>query len=111
MARHKYRNTDYIDDENPDWKNEECPVCFEKYWFKHGERYILVMPCDGIENWGGYNTNCKHYICCCCVDNYCELKPEEQRCPLCREDWSEWIGDMIEYNKNKDSSDDDDENE
>ena len=63
---------------------EECPICFSEYsecGMKHKEE----------------NDKCKHSIClaCCytfgemlvCDDNYNVL------CPLCRENWNEWMYD------------------
>ena len=72
---------------------EECPICYNKY----GEQSDGEFLCkDGKCN-SDMSDLCTHYICvkCCKIlrNNFIEDEDEdnEVNCPLCREDWTEWI--------------------
>lgn len=70
--------------------NNECPICFKTYGYQYDDddedEYFLCK--DGKNN-SDISENCKHYICVEC----CEALSEqiEINCPLCREDWTDWI--------------------
>lgn len=64
----------------------ECPICYRT----HGEQddgYFLVF--NGKDNYNDFREICKHYICteCCAI----LAQQETVSCPLCREDWTDWI--------------------
>jgi len=80
---------------------KECPICYEIYGEQEDGNFLCK---DGKCN-SGYETECKHYICVkCCktlrnkfIEDEDEDEEEEDeekkvRCPLCREDWTDWIG-------------------
>jgi hypothetical protein len=78
---------------------DECPICFTHYGEQADGSFLTK---DGKDN-SDYAEVCKHYIChrCCW-----ELsKQEHVKCPLCREDWTDWI--HTHYTE----SDDDEEDE
>lgn len=92
---------------------EECPICYEKYGEQEDGNFLCK---DGKCN-SGCENECNHYICvkCCKTlrDKFIEDDEEEEdeekkvRCPLCREDWTDWI----ESNYCSDDETDEDESE
>lgn len=83
---------------------EECPICYEGYGEKPNGDFLCK---DGKAN-SPYAEECKHYACVkCCIEL---SKAEHVKCPLCREDWTEWI--HAHYGEAKaEVSDDDEEDE
>jgi len=67
-----------------DTKNE-CPICY-KYYGEQEDGSFLTK--DGKNN-SDYAEVCKHYVCYQCCWKL--SKEEHVKCPLCREDWTEWI--------------------
>ena len=67
------------DDEwNRRWGNrpEECPVCLQK-------PYIWDGPMNS-----NIPTRCTHWACVLC---WAEIKERDNRCPVCRDDVSQWL--------------------
>lgn len=64
---------------------EDCPICY-KYYGNQEDGSFLTK--DGKDN-SGYAEVCKHYVCheCC----WKLSKQDNIACPLCREDWTDWI--------------------
>jgi len=66
-------------------QDEECPICYESY------------ACNGKD--GKFNSDmaeiCNHAICgqCCkqLYSNAIRTANPNIKCPLCREDWTDWI--------------------
>lgn len=83
--------------------DKNCPICYETY----GEQSDGSFLCkDGIDN-SNFETPCKHYICVKCCLGLIKDKNEdddEVKCPMCREDWTEWV-----FNRYGSDSDSDDE--
>lgn len=65
--------------------SDECPICFHSYGTQPDESFLCR---DGIDN-SNFESACKHYICVTCV--YELSKQDEVRCPMCREDWTDWV--------------------
>nr|WPF46791.1 MAG: hypothetical protein [Lake Baikal virophage 12] len=65
--------------------DDECPICYKKYG-EQEEGYFLCR--DGKEN-SYYADACKHYICVECCHKL--IGQETVLCPICREDWTQWI--------------------
>lgn len=74
--------------------DNECPICYRTY-----SRGLLLK--DGKCN-SAHKQNCCHYICVeCCYEfgnilnnqiyEWSESNVVEIKCPLCREDWTDWI--------------------
>jgi len=87
----------------------ECPICYEAYGEKPDGSFL---PKDGKHN-SDYQEACNHYTCIkCCVGlikDKCK-SCDTVKCPLCREDWTEWI--FSHYSEDDyDFSDDDEEDE
>ena len=60
---------------------EECPICMEPF----GPERAPLGPIMG-----DMPTSCRHYLCqTCWIDGYTRTAPPT-RCPLCREDVSDW---------------------
>jgi hypothetical protein len=64
---------------------DECPICYRTYGEQHDGSFLCK---DGKDN-SDYSDVCQHYICveCCTV----LAEQETVSCPLCREDWANWI--------------------
>ncbi len=76
---------------------EACPICFTHYGEQEDGSFLTK---DGKNN-SDYAEVCKHYVChqCCW-----KLSLQDHvKCPLCREDWTDWI------HSHYTESDDDDE--
>ena len=59
---------------------------------------------DGKSN-SGVVTDCRHFFCIYCIeDMHCN---QISQCPICREDWTDWI--CSHYPLSRDDDDDDDE--
>jgi hypothetical protein len=86
---------------------EECPICYEGYGEKPNGDFLCK---DGKAN-SPYAEECKHYICVKCCEEL--SKAEHVKCPLCREDWTEWIHEFHgeEAEGGEEVSDDDEEDE
>ena len=79
---------------------QECPVCYTEF-----SQTVI----DGKDNSDSAEV-CKHYLCVpCCQTLYNNLRKEfkkggwgkkgktpDVKCPICREDWTEWI--LSHYN-------------
>ena len=61
-------------------RREECPVCLERpdIW-------------DGPMN-SDVPTRCTHWACVDCWD---QITDRDQRCPICRDDLSEWLSGRV----------------
>ena len=84
-------------------EDNECPICFEKY----GEQIDGSFLCrDGKDN-SDYAENCIHYICVkCCMKM---VENCNNKCPICREDWSEFLYERYEdYEEEEGYQEDDD---
>jgi hypothetical protein len=82
-------------------KDDSCPICYLEYGLQEDGTFLCK---DGIDN-SGYESSCKHYICVKCCWQLSRI--EEVRCPLCREDWTEWIFEHYEDEDDDDSEDED----
>ena len=86
----------------------ECPICYEAYGEKPDGSYLCK---DGKDN-SGYKEECKHYVCVeCCkklVKDVCRCC-DTVKCPLCREDWTDWIFSHYGEESEAEVSDDDEE--
>jgi len=68
------------------FKREECPICYRHYG-EQDDGYTFLTK-DGKDN-SDYAEVCKHYVChACCWEL---SKQKYVKCPLCREDWTDWI--------------------
>jgi hypothetical protein len=82
--------------------DEECPICYTKYGRQEDGSFLCM---DSINNSALASTStCTHYICAHCCWELSRM--EQVRCPLCREDWSEWVHQRY-TDIDSDSSDDD----
>jgi hypothetical protein len=81
---------------------DECPICLQTF---EETRTSFDGPCNS-----DIPTNCTHYLCICCWEeiferscNCCGVK-----CPLCREDITEWLFSHypLDYDSESDSDDD-----
>ena len=83
--------------------DHSCPICYLNY----GEQEDGSFLCkDGIDN-SDYESPCKHYICVTCCRKMCKVASEakdEVRCPLCREDWTQWIFNNRDYDEDEEES-------
>ena len=64
---------------------EECPICYKQYGEQEDGSFLTK---DGKKN-SCCAEECSHYICyeCC----WRLAKQDIVLCPLCREDWTDWI--------------------
>lgn len=88
--------------------DNECPICYVKYGEQEDGNFICKDgKCNSL-----FSTECTHYICVPCARTlYNNLRitmkgieedeDEENeavvRCPLCRENWTEWLLNSTEY--------------
>ena len=68
-------------------KNDPCPICLTE----HGGDDVWDGPMNS-----DIPTRCNHWLCTACWDGLVETRPEEVRCPVCREDVTEWSGRYFE---------------
>jgi hypothetical protein len=80
-------------------EDDTCPICYNKYGIQEDGRFLTK---DGKDN-SDYKEVCNHYICFDCC--YSLSKQSSVNCPLCREDWTEWI--HSHYTDSDDETDDD----
>ena len=81
----------------------ECPICYTNYGEQDDGTFLTK---DGKDN-SDYADVCNHYICYkCCWEL---SKKEDVKCPLCREDWTDWI--HSHYYEEDDDEEDDEEDE
>lgn len=70
-----------------------CCICFESYGLQSDGSFLCE---DGKFN-SNFAEGCKHSCCYnCCVSLYDNMI-DEVRCPICREDWTEWIQDTYDF--------------
>ena len=81
---------------------KECPICFTRYGKQPDDTFLCR---DGIDN-SDFKTDCTHYICVICAREM--SRQEEIKCPLCREDWTDWMHSHYYTDSDDDSNDDDD---
>ncbi len=85
---------------------DECPVCYKTYGEQPGGWTLLK---DGPQS-----AQCKHSLCVdCCIQ--LSLQPTAS-CPMCREDWTEYLSGYAEANgydeeEDEESDDEDDEDD
>ena len=84
---------------------EACPICFVNYGQQDDEDETFICK-DGKNN-SFFVTSCKHFCCVICIRKMSEQ--EEVRCPICREDWTEWC--HGHYYSSDDEEEDDEEEE
>lgn len=68
---------------------DTCCICYYNYGLQEDGSFLCK---DGICNSEMYKHNpslCTHYVCerCCLI----LIQNTIVKCPLCREDWTEWI--------------------
>ena len=89
--------------------DDECPISFEKYGYGDREDGYFLIKDGKINN---EDTDiCNHFICVnCCAEMW---NQEEIRCPICREDWTEWMHYCRDYCRNycENNSDDDEDDD
>ena len=84
-------------------EDEQCPICFELY----GEDGDFFRCKDGIEN-SEIISKCRHWCCVHCWQSIYNLHKENDYCPLCREDITDWL--KTHYaSEDEDEEEDDDE--
>lgn len=89
-----------------DPQNAECPICYDPF---------VYYPVDWSNNFDGkdrrsaYTNKCKHCICKGCCREL--SKQRSVACPLCREDWTEFIHTYYGPAEEEDEEDEDDEEE
>lgn len=79
--------------------SNECEICYKEF---SRDLYILK---DGPSN-SDMPTKCIHYFCCQCWRDI-GIHNKIIRCPMCREDVSEWFYSHY-YDDEYDDDDDDD---
>ena len=85
---------------------DECPICYKTYGIQHDGSFLCK---DGKHN-SDYAESCKHYICTECC--YQLSKQKNVKCPMCREDWDEWLRTLDEdSDHNSDDYSDEDSDE
>ena len=62
-------------------KDDACPVCLTE----HGGDDVWDGPMNS-----DIPTRCNHWLCTACWDGLVESRPDEVRCPVCREDVTDW---------------------
>ena len=62
-------------------KTDPCPVCFAE----RGEEVVWDGPMNSA-----YPTRCNHRLCTACWQNLVDHTPGAVRCPVCREDVTDW---------------------
>ena len=65
--------------------DKHCPNCNATYGVQNDGEFLCY---DGIHN-SFLETTCTHYICVYCIRKL--TKQKEVQCPICCEDWTEWI--------------------
>jgi hypothetical protein len=94
--------------------NKECCICYTTFGQQEDGSFICK---DGKDN-SSFAETCKHYICVpCCQTLYNNIKQKVENenedancaCPLCREDWTEWI--LAHYQDDSDEEDSDSDEE
>ena len=68
-------------------KDEPCPICLTE----HGGNDVWDGPMNS-----DLPTRCNHWLCTACWDGLVDTRPDEVRCPVCREDVTEWAGRFFE---------------
>ena len=85
-----------------------CPVCFEAY--ERGER-----PKHGKCNTDfAVQDGCKHYVCYeCCLTLARKIRDDDESvgCPMCREDWTEFLWNVLDYYEEEEEEDEEEEEE
>ena len=83
----------------------ECPICYVKYGEQEDGKFIYS---DGKWN-SDMSGLCKHSICVKCkkILRNKFIEEEEVKCPLCRENWTEWIESHYTTDESDDESEDD----
>lgn len=75
---------------------ELCPICYESFL-----KIEMVGKCTT-----DLEEDCQHMVCLDCLYDMAAYLPEnEHRCPLCREDWEEYIYEFLledEYDEDED---------
>jgi len=69
---------------------EYCPICFDEYGCQKDGTFLCK---DGKVN-SFYADKCNHYFCFKCINKFgkCECGCiKKTTCPLCREDWTEYL--------------------
>jgi len=80
-------------------KPEECAICYEPF----GWRPDRIFYHKSGKCFSEYAEECKHYICEDCETGLirgkcpCEDCWDEIKCPLCREDWSDYLMNKSEW--------------
>ena len=62
-------------------KADPCPVCFAE----RGDNVVWDGPMNSA-----YPTRCNHWLCTACWQNLVDHTPGAVRCPVCREDVTDW---------------------
>jgi len=73
-------------------EEKNCPICFEEYGEREDGTFLYQ---EGKDN-STFADKCKHYFCDKCIKKFskCDCgcgKIKKTGCPLCREDWTEYI--------------------
>ena len=83
-----------------------CPICYNQYGNQPDGKFICK---DGIKNSDfSENCNCCHYICVDCCETLSHINTVIL-CPLCREDWTDWIKSHYDNDDDDNEEQDDDE--
>ena len=87
-----------------------CPICFEEYGDKEDGSFLCK---DGKDN-SNFAEICAHYFCVKCISklresNICACCGElcTTTCPICREDWTDYLSHRTFSEDDEDREDDD----
>jgi hypothetical protein len=81
----------------------DCPICYTTYGDQPDGSFLTK---DGKNN-SEMADECKHYVCYRCC--YQLSKQKIVSCPLCREDWTEWIHTHYEEDEEEEEEEEDEE--
>ena len=98
IAVHKQPKTNLIMD-----SDENCSICYRKYGLQSNGIFLCK---DGHSN-SDYITTCEHWFCCNCIDKF--YIEQVYNCPICNENWLQWIKSRHFYLYHNDDDDDDNE--
>ena len=72
-----------------------CPICYQNYSNEVKEVGKCKTP---------FVEECRHTVCLECLNSIADLPYEQHRCPICREDWEDFIDQYILANRPIDES-------
>ena len=98
IAGHKQPKTNLIMD-----SDENCSICYRKYGLQSNGIFLCK---DGHSN-SDYITTCEHWFCFNCINKF--YIEQVYNCPICNENWLQWIKSRHFYLYHLHNDDDDNE--